>query len=164
MGWKVVATQQGQYNQVLRQPGEVFELLSYADGTYPVATRLMPKKVNGQPVVPEELVEEPILGKNKEPVHRHFAPDLGNRLIKHGPVKGDTLRFGWMRRVPDSVAVGMYPVGVDFNHDPRPLLDGEGRILQNVPPRNERQPENPKRNHAPILDVLPPEVSDDVAA
>ena len=44
MIWRVVATQQGFHNQTLREPGEVFDLLLYPDGSYPPLQRELPKK------------------------------------------------------------------------------------------------------------------------
>lgn len=149
--WKVVATQMGQYNQVLREEGEVFALLLHADGTYPPAVKYIPKKVNGK-VIEDEWDEEIILGPDQKPVHIDFAEDQGAKLIKKGPKKGEVLRFGWMKRVPDRTPVGRYVVGTDFwNNTQLP----PAWVV--VPPAGERGPEDHRRNHARILDVLPKE-------
>lgn len=160
MIWRVLATQTGQYNQVLRQEGEVFDLLLHEDGSYPKAVRLVQKKgADGRPI-PDEYDEEVIFLKDgKTPVHAHFAEDQGSKLIKHGPRKGDVMRFGWMKRVPDRVPVGLYPVGTDFWRQgvqlpqPYPI----------VPGAKERGQEDHRRNHARMLDVLPKEEVADAA-
>lgn len=154
MVWRVVATQQGLYNQVLREPGEVFDLLLYADGTYPVAYKYTPKKDAAGKDIPEEWNEETVLGKDKKPIHSDFAEDQGMKTITRGPVRGDTIRFGWMKRVPDRTPVGRYPVG--FGGE---LSDFWGNTqlppaVIVIPPPRERGPEDYRRNHAPILDHL----------
>lgn len=63
MIWRIVATQQGLYNQVLREPGEVFDLLLYSDGTYPVAYKYTPKQTAEGKVIPDEWDEQILLGK-----------------------------------------------------------------------------------------------------
>lgn len=160
MAIRVVATVPGQYNQVLRLVGEVFELLCYADGTYPVALRYTPKLDAAGKPIPDEWDEHQVIGKDKKPVHRDFAEDQGEKLIKKGPVRGDVIRFGWMKRVPDRIPVGLYPEGADFwsGSIPQPIMNQlTGLPYQPVPPANERGPEDRRRNHAPILTVLPKE-------
>lgn len=127
MGWKVVATQQGQFNQVMREVGEVFDLMTYPDGTYPVQIQYTPKKSKDGKVLEDEFDERTVMcdtldGKGHEPAHRDFAPDTGVTKIKKGPKRGEVMRFGWMRRVPDAVQVGLYPVNengttLDFWHN-----------------------------------------------
>lgn len=159
MIWRVLATQQGLYNQVLREPGEVFDLLLYEDGTYPVAYKYTPKKDAAGKDIPEEWNEETVLGKDKKPVHRDFAEDQGMKTITRGPVRGDTIRFGWMKRVPDRVPIGQYPVGL--NGDMPDFWASNIQLPaahQTIPPPRERGPEDYRRNHAHILDVLPKEV------
>lgn len=172
MTWRVVATRPGQYNQVLRTEGEVFDLLCYEDGSYPPAVDYKPKMVDGKEV-PGEWDEVVKVGKDKKPIHRDFAEDQGERLIKKGPIKGDVVRFGWMRRVPDKVPIGLYPRNSDFwsGYTPTPIMaidpetgQSTGRPYQPVPPKEQRGHEEPKRNHARILDVLPPEPKVDEAA
>lgn len=161
MGWRVVATQQGQYNQVIRNPGEVFDLLCHADGSYPAAVKYNPRKDAKQNVIPDEWDEEVIKGKDNKPVHRDFAEDQGNKLLKSGPKKGEVMRFGWMRRVPDHIHIGQYQTG---KNGELPDFWATGLQLpaptQTVPDMRERGPEDSRRNHARILDVLPPEVTE----
>jgi hypothetical protein len=168
-----VALRQGHYNQCLRNPGEVFDLLCYADGTYPPLVRYEQKLDAAQKPIPDEWDEIVVLGKDKKPVHRDFAEDQGERLIRKGPIKGDVMRFGWMKRVPDKVPVGLYPANSDFwsGYVPTPIMGrdpetGEttGQPYQPVPPKGQRGHEERKRNHAPILDVLPPEPKIEEAA
>jgi hypothetical protein len=112
---RVVATQVGQYNQFIREPGEVFDLLNYTDGTYPTKTKEVPKKDKEGKVIPGAF--ETIVVKDKKtgkPIHRDFALDQGNRIIKSGPLKGEVVQLGWMKAVPDSIPIGLYPVGTDF--------------------------------------------------
>lgn len=159
MLWRVVATVQGQYNQVLREPGEVFDLLLHADGTYPSAVKYLPKKDADGKLLEDEWLEEPVLGKDKKPIHRDFAEDQGFKKITRGPVRGDTIRFGWMKRVPDRTPVGQYPVA--FNGDMPDFWATNVQLpqaFQTIPPPGERGQESHKRNHARILDVLPKEV------
>jgi len=111
---KVTATQVGQYNQVLREVGEVFELLTFPDGTYPHKMREVPKKdKDGKPIAGEFELKT-IKMKDGKPAHRDFAADQGIRIIKSGPLKGEMVQLGWMRMVPESVRVGLYPPGTDF--------------------------------------------------
>lgn len=171
--WRVVATQQGQYNQFLMDIGMVFDLLTYRDGTYPVAMRLVIKKDDhGQPMrgytdkdvfLPEAWDEEPIIGKDGIVVHRDFALDMGNRAMKTGPKKGETIRVGWMKRVPESVAIGMYPVDADGIiqakfWDKRAMLPPAFDVGY-APWRPNKM--DAKRNHAPMLEHYPDPVPDD---
>lgn len=117
---KVVATQPGQYNQVLRmcdeQWQEVFELLKLPDGTDPKMEIWIPKKdpVTGK-ASDEDGEYQVVLSKDgKTPVHADFAEDNGNQMIRRGPMRGEVIRSGWMRRVPEHVACGFYPKGTDF--------------------------------------------------
>jgi len=157
MIWRVVATQQGQYNQVLREIGEVFDLLCYADGTFPIAVKYTQKKDASGKLL-DEWDEEQVLGKDKKPVHRDFAEDQGYKLITRGPVKGDSIRFGWMKRVPDRTPVGQYPT---VNNGDLPDFWSPNVQLPQaypvIPPPGDRGQELSKRNHARILDVLPKE-------
>lgn len=117
--WLVVATAMGQYDQILREPGEVFELLPNEDGTVPPMLRAVPRKTaDGRPVLDEvgdPVVDEtPVVGADGLPLHRDFAEDTGDQLIKRGALKGEVMRFGWMRRVADETPCGLYPPGTDF--------------------------------------------------
>lgn len=119
---RVVATQVGFYNQILREVGEVFDLLSNPDGTYPVMFKKEFEVIEGVrrmkkiPVYISDEAGNPKVGKGGKPTpeHRDFSEDLGNVLIEEGPKAGESLQVGWMRRVPDHVPVGLYPEGIDF--------------------------------------------------
>lgn len=153
MVWRVVATQQGQYNNCIMDIGMVFDLLLHEDGTYPVALNHKPKRNGKGEVIPDEWDSTTVMGKDGKAVHRDFAEDLGNKAIKSGPKKGEVMRTGWMKRVPDHTPLGLYPV------------DGEGNIQANFWAPGIQLPQafdvgyhpwNPaqmdrKRNHAPIL-------------
>jgi hypothetical protein len=103
----------GQYNQIMREPGEVFDLLTFPDGTYPHKTREVEKKgPDGKGTGVFEL--KVIKMKDGKPAHRDFAADQGVRLVKSGPMKGEVVQLGWMRRVDEKIPVGMYPPGTDF--------------------------------------------------
>lgn len=159
MIWRVLATQQGLYNQVLRNPGEVFDLLLHEDGTYPVTYKYTPKKDAAGKDIPDEWDEQVVLGKDKKPIHRDFAEDQGMKTITRGPVRGDTIRFGWMKRVPDRVPIGQYPVA--FNGDMPDFWATHIQLpqaVQVIPPPRERGQEDYRRNHAHILETLPKEV------
>src|SRR5438876_3184580 len=119
--WKVVATVWGHYDQVLREPGEVFELWPNVDedgkrleGSYPLREDWVPKRDAVGREIPDE--GEWVLFKDRDgnPVHRDFAEDTGDQLIKRGALRGEVMRFGWMRRVPDETPCGLYPPGTDF--------------------------------------------------
>lgn len=163
MGWKVVATQVGQYNQQMRtcdsQFVEVFELLHYADGKVPLQFKDVQKRDKERRPIPDEFDQVAVMtktldGKGTEQAHRDFAEDLGNKLIKSGPKKGESMRVGWMRRVPDSTPLGIYPAGTDFWSGMQvapvwipPGVRGGGPVGV----------EDPRRNHARVLDTLPAE-------
>jgi hypothetical protein len=172
--WRVVAMQQGQYNQFFMETGMVFDLLTYEDGTYPVATRLVIKKDaegkplpghNGNDIILDNWNEVTVIGKDGIAVHRDFALDLGSKAIKSGPRKGEVMRVGWMKRVPERTPLGLYPV------------DENGIILADFwEPRAQLPqcfdvgyhpwtpgPLDRKRNHAAMLAYYPkpePEVDD----
>lgn len=149
MGWKVVATQPGQFNQVFRETGEVFDLMTYPDGTYPVFIEYTPKKTKDGKLIEDEYVEKVIKtrtldGKSEEPAHRDFAEDKGNIKIKRGPKKGEVMRFGWMRRVPDNIPVGLYPV----NPDTQAVCDFWNNFQLPQPYQRPYVPEDTRRPHA----------------
>lgn len=115
---KVVATQPGQYNQVLRvcdeQVCEVFELLKLPDGSDPKMQQWIPAKgPDGKPIE-DEGDYKVVLDKTGKPIHADFAEDNGNRMIRRGPMRGEVIRSGWMREVPERTACGFYPKGTDF--------------------------------------------------
>src|SRR5882724_1917286 len=110
---KVLATQTGYYDNIIRDPGEVFELLKNEDGSDPLREDWVPK-LDAQ-------------GKDTgegEHVHRDYAPDHGEVVLRSGPKRGETHRFGWMQVVPDTVECGIYPAGTQFD-----------RVLQMPAPR-----------------------------
>lgn len=149
---KVLATQMGQYNQIMREPGEVFELLNFADGTYPHKTREVPKKDAQGKVIAGEFELLTVKGADKKtPVHRDFAPDKGNRLIKTGPMKGEVVNIGWMKAVPDRIPIGLYPLGVDF-WTPNVQIPQAWAV-----PLGQQD-----RRASPILNVMPKPVDEDI--
>jgi hypothetical protein len=114
--WKVLAVTWGHHDQILREPGEVFQLLDVVeedDGSvsYPPQLAWVPRKVDGKPVLDEfgEQVfdQVPVLGADGQPLHREFAEDVGEVPLR-GPHKGETIHLGWQLRVPDSVPIGLY--------------------------------------------------------
>jgi len=124
--FKVVATQEGHYNQILRTPGEVFELLRRKDGAYrakyarePVTTAEgvpIPGQFKKVAVQAKDGYGRPYKGKDGKfiPEHEDYAEDRGNVAITEGPNAGESIHLGWMFKVPDNVPVGIYPEGVDF--------------------------------------------------
>lgn len=152
MGWKVIATQEGQHNQIFREVGEVFDLMTYPDGTYPPQIEYLPKKDKSGKVIEDEYDEKIIQtatldGKGKEPAHRDFAEDRGNIKIKRGPKKGEVMRFGWMLRVPDATPVGFWAVDEGGN-----VPDFRAGIPMAAFKwaRSQYLPEDPRRAHAKI--------------
>jgi hypothetical protein len=119
---KVVATQEGQYDQIFREVGEVFSLIGDVNDPgkdpeqpYPYrAKKYTPKKDKTGKVLEDEFAEEDLLDKEQQPIHVDFAEDTGPKLIKRGPKKGEVSRTGWMLKVPDHIQTGLYEVGIDF--------------------------------------------------
>lgn len=177
MKWRVVATQMGQYNNCIIEEGSVFDLLCFADGSYPQAWEWEPQRNEaGQPVIIDnqrQWQEKLLFMKDgKTPRHRDFAEDLGNRMIRSGPKAGEVMRFGWMKLVPAKTPLGIYPPGTDFwsgaGLPQRRMFVGENGLPSSdpvlpIPPPEQRGEQNRKRNHAAILDVLPPEQKDEAA-
>ena len=168
--WKVVATQKGFYNQTFREVGEVFELLCYEDGSYPVAVReLLKRDEKGQPVLDPEtgeqvIIEQPIVdAKTKKPVHRDYAEDQGARLLKRGPKRGESVHLGWMRRVPDRVPCGMYLQPGETNATLIPDFWSPGLQLPQPFSYAPGAPPDPRRIHAPVLSVLSRPLPDEAA-
>ena len=112
--WRVVATQPGAFDQIYRETGEVFELLPNDDGTFPLREDWVPKRDSAGQEIPDEGTWVLFKDANGEPVHRDFAEDMGDQLMKAGPMRGEVMRFGWMKRVPDHTPCGLYPPGTDF--------------------------------------------------
>lgn len=152
MGWKVIATQQGAHNQIFREIGEVFDLRTYPDGNYPPLIEYNPKKDKAGKVIEDEY-DEVILktrtldGKSTEPAHRDFAEDKGAIAIKRGPKKGEVMRFGWMRRVPDNTPIGFFRVDESGNVPDFSMGVQMNAYLGSRPPL---VPEDPRRAHAPV--------------
>jgi len=146
---KVLATKQGVYNQILREPGEVFSLLTYPDGSFPKAQRFAPKldaKGNRDPSGEGTWIEVKDK-KTNQPIHRDFAEDVGSKSIKSGNMAGENFEIGWMKPVPETVAEGFYPPGTDFRSGvmipqaiPRDIGPGDKRaatILTHLTPEAE---------------------------
>lgn len=147
--WRVVATQQGFYNQILRDKGEVFDLLTYADGGYPPMEDWVAKKGADGKDIPEE--GEYVVRKDKKSgivIHRDFAEDRGDLQIRKGPMRGEIIRSGWMKLVPADVPVGVYPLDKDGN-----LPSFWGRVR--LPEPYVREVGTQDRRAAKILDHAP---------
>lgn len=132
---RVVATREGHYNQMLREAGEVFDLLLAKDGSYkrliirrPILDNdgnrtgrfkdhhIIAKDWRGEPVMTEGVDKD---GKKTGKLvnvaeHEDFAEDIGNVSITDGPLAGEIQHIGWMRRVPPNVPIGFYPPNTDF--------------------------------------------------
>lgn len=161
--WRVVATVQGFYNQTIMDVGMVFDLLTYEDGTYPPMLKHVQKKDDRQQLIPDEWDTTVVVGKDGFVVHRDFSHDQGDKAIKSGPKKGEVMRFGWMKRVPERTPLGQYPV------------DGDGNIQANFWDKNQQLPQaydigyhpwvpgpgDRKRNHAAILRHYPKPAPDE---
>jgi hypothetical protein len=120
---KVQATKQGFYDNVLREPGEVFELFNDANGEMPLKMdRTYEKDKDGK--MTGEYTEEVHLGKDGNPVHADYAPD-GEELRGRGAFRGETFTPGWMVQVPDDTEIGIYPPEQKFSaagkEAPRPI-------------------------------------------
>jgi hypothetical protein len=115
--WKVCATRQGHFDQLLREPGEVFELLPNEDGSWPWREDWVKKSEAGNREILDEdgdMVLVQFADKHGAPMHRDFAIDQGLQLMKRGPMRGESVHLGWMRRVPDETPCGLYQEGTDF--------------------------------------------------
>jgi hypothetical protein len=165
--WRVVAVQQGQYNQFFMEIGMVFDLLTYEDGTYPVATRFVIKKDDsGAPLkghddkdrfIAENWDVVPVIGKDGVAVHRDFALDMGAKPIKAGPRKGEVIRVGWLKRVPATTPLGLYPVDENGIIQAQ-FWDQRAQLPQPMDAGYHPWTPGPldrKRNHAPMLAFYP---------
>ena len=127
---KVVATKPGVYNQILREPGEVFALLTYPDGSFPKREDWVPKI---DPATKKEVAGEgqwmEFKDKKGQPRHRDLALDEGMRTARDGPARGETFEIGWMKVVPDHIAEGFYPVGTNFWNDKISIPQGVTRDI-----------------------------------
>ena len=113
---KVVATREGFYDNILRDPGEVFELLMNDDGSMPIAEQFIAKidPATGKPAADGSGDYITIVDKDGTAIHRDYAPDQGDVAIRFGPRRGDMMPMGWMLEVPEDTEVGIYPVGTRF--------------------------------------------------
>ena len=103
---KVQATRQGFYDQVLRDPGEVFELIDEPDGTPPLRMIRTEILKDGKPT--GDYTESVYMDAEGNVMHRDFAPDH-EELTGRGVFKGDTFSPGWMRQVPDCLLYTSIP-------------------------------------------------------
>ena len=104
---RVQATKCGFYDQVMRETGEVFDLIDEADGTMPIRMkRIFAKDKEGKDLL-DEWTEEPWLDADGNAVHRDFAPDT-EQLEGKGSFRGERYTPGWMVEVPESVEIGIY--------------------------------------------------------
>lgn len=135
---RVQATQTGFYCNVYIETGNVFDLVQNADGSDPMREDWVPKlDAQGKDTGDGEYVtfKDPKTGK---PVHRDYAPDSGDFMIRQGPRRGEVSRLGWMKQVADDTPITMdveeFQHGFDVNtRKPR------------KPPRIERTPTPQKR-------------------
>lgn len=124
MSIRVVATRHGVYNQILREPFEVFDLLLTKEGNYKPLLRALPiydkegnrtGKWRKEAVPAKDWNDEPILYQGKAVLeHEDFAEDLGNIAVNEGPLAGEVQHVGWMRKVPPTTPIGIYPENTDF--------------------------------------------------
>lgn len=131
----------GIYDNIPREPGEVFELLMNNDGTMPL--RMIRTPIKEKRKLPDgsievfdtgEVDEQVWLDKEGNPMHRDYAP---HTEVVHGKGKafgGEVFRVGWMRIVPDNTPVGRYPEGEIIGERAAPMqrLSGTPRA-QNAP-------------------------------
>lgn len=122
---RVRAVERGYYDNIEREPGEVFDLLMNADGSMPLRQEVIwAKDKNGQilrdangrgTVEATRDWKDPVTG---DPMHRDFSPHTEEYPNVHGevPVRG------WMEEVGERVKCGLYPPDTDFsNLAPAPL-------------------------------------------
>lgn len=118
---RVQATDVGFYCNVRIEAGWVFDLLRNADGSDPAREDWIPKlDAQGKDVGDGDYVpyKDAKTGKH---VHRDYAPDSGDFMVRQGPKRGEVARFGWMRQVPDDTPLTEIPgigplVLEDFQH------------------------------------------------
>ncbi len=117
MTFMVVATQQGVCkDHILREVGEVFELKTNEDGTYPVREEWVAKLGPDGKQIGDEGEYVQLLDQDGNPMHRDYAPDMGEQMMRAGPKRGEVSRFGWHKRVPDDTEAGIYPEGHRFGN------------------------------------------------
>lgn len=140
---RVLSTQAGFYCNVYIDAGHVFDLIQNADGTDPLREDWVPKlDAHGKDTGDGDYVlfKDPKTGQH---VHRDYAPDSGDFMIRQGPKRGEVTRLGWMKIVsndtPITIDVEEFQHGFDVNtRKPR------------KPPRIERvsQPAAPPQKRA----------------
>lgn len=105
----------GIYDNIPRVPGEVFELITPADGKMPLRMKRTYKKAkrlnNGieESYFTSEYDEEVFLDKEGNPMHADYAPHDETTQGQGNAFGGETFRTGWMRVVPEETPVGLYP-------------------------------------------------------
>ena len=134
---KVVAVREGIYNNILREIGEVFTLLNFADGSFPPKLKFVPKidKATGKASVTGdgEWVEDK--DRDGKLIHADFAEYHGIKSVRVGPMAGNTWEDGWMTRVSDSIPDGMYPEGTEFQNERMQLPQPRRRVIRQLDDR-----------------------------
>lgn len=108
---KVQATKQGFYDNCLREPGEVFELLNDEKGEMPIRMVRTYEMKDGKPT--GEYSEVPYMDKDGNVMHADFAPDH-EEVTGRGSFRGETFTPGWMVEVPEETQVGLYDADTTF--------------------------------------------------
>lgn len=125
---KVMATQPGQYCNVFFEVGWVFELLYNEDGTEPQREDWIPKlDAQGKDTGDGEYVIW--RDKDNKTIHRDLALDMGEKVLRSGPKRGEVARFGWMKIVPEET-----PVTIDIQ-ELQYGFDADTRKPRRAPPR-----------------------------
>lgn len=129
---RVMATKQGQYCNVLIEPGWVFSLrddgaadcprldeegsLNKEGRGFPVREDWIPK-LEMDPKT-KQMVDTGdgewkiyLDRKTKKPIHRDFSEDEGVVMLKRGPIRGETIQVGWMETVPDATPLTEFADG-----------------------------------------------------
>lgn len=113
---RVRAVERGYYDNIEREPGEVFDLLMSADGSMPLRMEtIWAQDEKGRPLRDKDgrgVPEGTRVWKDEkgEPMHRDFSPHTEEYPNVHGevPVRG------WMEAVDDRVPVGIYAPDTNF--------------------------------------------------
>jgi hypothetical protein len=162
---RVMATKQGQYCNMLIEPGWVFDLLNDAPADAPrmnPQTGELTTDGSGIPVREDwipTLVQDPktkqmvdsgegdwkifIDKRTKKPIHRDFSRDEGRVMLKRGPIRGESVEVGWMEEVPETVPVTEFD-GTPLNEMLAQLRHGfnpDTRKLRLVSPSVRKDPE-----------------------
>jgi hypothetical protein len=126
---RVQATKQGFYDQVLREPGEVFDLSDDANGEMPLRMDRVYEldAKTGKPT--GEFTETVYLDKEGNPMHADFAPDH-EEITGKGAFRGETFTPGWMISVPEETEVGIYEPDVRFSAQGREVPKPVQRIIK----------------------------------